>query len=70
MTMAIIAATVWFIPGWLRTAEPREGKIDGVWEKSQALKDSGEARWFYGRIAILRRIVYTTIYFVEYRRCI
>ena len=23
MTMAIMAATVWFIPGWLRTADPR-----------------------------------------------
>ena len=30
MTMAIIAATVWFIPGWLRTAEPREGIMECV----------------------------------------
>ena len=30
MTMAIMAATVWFIPGWLRTAEPREGIVECV----------------------------------------
>ena len=30
MTMAIIAATVWFIPGWLRTAEPREGIMECI----------------------------------------
>ena len=30
MTMAIMAATVWFIPGWLRTAEPHEGIMECV----------------------------------------
>ena len=30
MTMAIMAATVWFIPGWLRTAEPCEGVLECV----------------------------------------
>ena len=30
MTMAIMAATVWFIPGWLRTAEPHEGILECV----------------------------------------
>ena len=30
MTMAIVAATVWFIPGWLRTAEPHEGILECV----------------------------------------
>ena len=30
MTMAILAATVWFIPGWLRTAEPHEGILECV----------------------------------------
>ena len=30
MTMAIMAATVWFVPGWLRTAEPREGILECV----------------------------------------
>ena len=30
MTMAVMAATVWFIPGWLRTAEPREGIMECV----------------------------------------
>jgi len=28
--MAIMAATVWFIPGWLRTAEPHEGILECV----------------------------------------
>lgn len=28
--MAIMAATVWFIPGWLRTAEPHEGIMECV----------------------------------------
>ena len=28
--MAIMAATVWFIPGWLRTAEPHEGITECV----------------------------------------
>ena len=28
--MAMMAATVWFIPGWLRTAEPREGILECV----------------------------------------
>ncbi|MBQ2624286.1 MAG: DUF726 domain-containing protein [Kiritimatiellae bacterium] len=30
MTMAVLAATVWFIPGWLRTAEPHEGIMECV----------------------------------------
>ena len=30
MTMAIMAATVWFIPGGLRTAEPHEGIMECV----------------------------------------
>ena len=30
MTMAIMVATVWFIPGWLRTAEPHEGILECV----------------------------------------
>ena len=30
MTMAIMAAPVWFIPGWLRTAEPHEGIMECV----------------------------------------
>ena len=30
MTMAVLAATVWFIPGWLRTAEPHEGILECV----------------------------------------
>ena len=30
MTMAIMAATVWFIPGWLRSAEPHEGILECV----------------------------------------
>lgn len=28
--MAVLAATVWFIPGWLRTAEPHEGIMECV----------------------------------------
>ena len=28
--MAVLAATVWFIPGWLRTAEPHEGILECV----------------------------------------
>ena len=28
--MAVMAATVWFIPGWLRTAEPCEGVLECV----------------------------------------
>ena len=28
--MAIMAATVWFIPGWLRSAEPHEGIMECV----------------------------------------
>ena len=28
--MAIMAATVWFVPGWLRTAEPHEGILECV----------------------------------------
>ena len=28
--MAIMAATVWFIPGWLRSAEPHEGIVECV----------------------------------------
>ena len=28
--MAAIAATVWFFPGWLRTAEPRKGVLESV----------------------------------------
>ena len=30
MTMAIMAATVWFIPGWLRTEKPAEGIVECV----------------------------------------
>ena len=30
MTMAIMAATVWFIPGGLRSAEPHEGITECV----------------------------------------
>ena len=28
--MAIMAATVWFIPGWLRTEKPAEGIVECV----------------------------------------
>ena len=28
--MAVLATTVWFIPGWLRTAEPHEGILECV----------------------------------------
>ena len=38
MTMAMMAATVWFIPGWLRTAEPREGILECV---SNAFPEAG-----------------------------
>ena len=30
MTMAIMAATVWYVPGWLRSAEPHEGVLECV----------------------------------------
>ncbi len=30
MTMAIMAATVWFIPGWLRAEKPAEGVVECV----------------------------------------
>ena len=30
MTMAVLAATVWFIPGWLRTAEPHGDVLECV----------------------------------------
>ena len=30
MTMAIVAATVWFLPGWLRSERPAEGVIECV----------------------------------------
>lgn len=43
------------------------GRGFGVWWGEWSLYS---AKAVYGRIAILRRIVYTTIYFVEYRRCI
>ena len=36
--MAVLAATVWFIPGWLRTAEPHEGIMECV---SNAFPEAG-----------------------------
>ena len=37
--MAIMAATVWFIPGWLRTAWGRESEMRAAFEKvKQQLK--------------------------------
>ena len=38
MTMATMAAMVWFIPGWLRTAEPRKGVLESV---SDAFPETG-----------------------------
>ena len=38
MTMAAFAATVWFFPGWLRTAEPRKGVLESV---SDAFPEAG-----------------------------
>ncbi len=38
MTMAVLAAMVWYVPGWLRTSEPAEGVLDCVTNAFPAAK--------------------------------